>query len=182
MRIIAGKFKGRRLQTPSNNNIRPTTDRMRETLFNLIGHGPAASYYQGHVLDLFAGTGALGLEALSRGAKHVTFVENDRNAAQLIRRNIDLCQASACSSLLIQDACHLSRPRHDYTTIFMDPPYHKDLLTPTVGTLLDNGYITEQTLIVAEKSVDDDFNLPPALQLLKERKYGASHMMLISHL
>ena len=140
MRIIAGKFRGRKLQSPRGADIRPTSDRLRETLFDIIGPRISASV----LLDIFAGTGAVGLEALSRGAQEVVFVEQNRDACLLIHQNLKRCDLTAGYRLLEQDAFralrHLGRQGFTADWIFADPPYrwqpYADLLEVIFGDRL----------------------------------------------
>jgi 16S rRNA (guanine(966)-N(2))-methyltransferase RsmD len=133
VRIIAGRFKGRHLIAPKGSAIRPTSDSLRETLFNVLGDAPVNA----RVLDAYAGTGALGLEALSRGARHVTFVERDRRAAQLIARNVRACGAEdACAIIradfaVPQSYAHVPAWARDrFDLVLLDPPYDEpDLAT-----------------------------------------------------
>ena len=169
MRIIGGEFRGRRLASVGKGDegahLRPTSDRVRESLFNILnGYDlPRGA----RVLDLFAGTGALGLEALSRGAEAVTFVENGRVALGLLRENIALCRAEA--AVITQDARRLGKgAAHDL--IFLDPPYGKALGEAALSAALEGGWIAPGALVVWEESAAV---VPPAgLRLLDERRYG----------
>ena len=169
MRIIGGEFRGRRLASVGKGDagahLRPTSDRVRESLFNILnGYDlPRGA----RVLDLFAGTGALGLEALSRGAEAVTFVENGRVALGLLRENIALCRAEA--TVITQDARRLGAGNpHDL--VFLDPPYGKALGEAALSAALEGGWIAPGALVVWEESAAV---VPPAgLRLLDERRYG----------
>jgi len=132
MRIIAGRFRGRRLKGPEGLDLRPTSDRLRETLFDILGPGVDGSI----VLDVFAGTGGIGLEAISRGARQVVFVESNKEAVRLIRSNISLCGVSSDYRILQGDAFSmlrsLARERFTADIVFLDPPYdwgpYRDLI------------------------------------------------------
>ena len=124
MRIVAGKHKGVRLDVPDGSATRPTADRARENLFNILAHGVYAEKLRGgRVLELFAGTGALGLEALSRGAAHCTFVETGRPALAALRTNIAKCRVEDRSKVDTADAFHLGRQSKPYDILLLDPPY-----------------------------------------------------------
>jgi 16S rRNA (guanine(966)-N(2))-methyltransferase RsmD len=119
MRIVAGAFKGRRLRAPAGRDVRPTSDRLRETLFNVLGPGIAGA----RVLDGYAGTGALGLEALSRGAAAVTFVERNPRALRLVEANVAICGAGAASRIVAGDFVRVTLPAHGFDLVLLDPPY-----------------------------------------------------------
>jgi 16S rRNA (guanine966-N2)-methyltransferase len=179
MRIVGGRWRGRRLVAPSGEATRPTADRVRQALFDILMHAPWAepdAVVGVRVLDAFAGTGALGLEALSRGAAHATFVETDPAALQALRRNIKACDAEAISDVLTREvrlipgpaspgagegACHL---------IFLDPPYRQQLIRQSLELLAARGWIGEDALIVAETARDES---APTAPILVERIYGA---------
>ena len=173
MRIIAGRFRGRRL-TPvgkgdAGAHLRPTADRVRESLFNVLA---AYGGLDGaRVLDLFAGTGALGLEALSRGAAHVTFVESGRVAQGLIRRNVELTGSRAQTALLRADA---TRPGHNpgqaFDLVFLDPPYGKGLGERALAAAKAGGWIAPGALAVCEEGAA--MPPPPGCTTLDERRYG----------
>jgi len=169
VRIIGGDFRGRRLASVGKGDagahLRPTSDRVRESLFNILNGYDMPR--DARVLDLFAGTGALGLEALSRGAEAVTFVENGRVSLGLLRENIALCRAEA--AVITQDARRLGKGNpHDL--VFLDPPYGKALGEAALSAALEGGWIAPGALVVWEESA---VVVPPAgLRLLDERRYG----------
>ena len=173
MRIIGGEFRGRRLadlgKGDSDAHLRPTADRVRESLFNILGSFdvlPGA-----RVLDLFAGTGALGLEALSRGAASVTFVENGRVALGLLRQNIALCKAEAKTQVIARDARRLgSCPGAGFDLVFLDPPYGKALGEAALAAELAGGWIAPGATVVWEESAT--ITPPDGLSLVEERHYG----------
>lgn len=146
MRVIAGRFKGRTLKTPTWDGIRPTSDRLRETLFNVL----APDVPGARVLDVYAGTGAVGLEALSRGARDVTFVEADRRAVALIRENLARCAVSEGCAIVARDAAEALRrgPVDRFDIVFLDPPY----ATPSRDTVVDlaAAHVTEAGVLVLE--------------------------------
>lgn len=171
MRIIAGDFRGRRLHPPKSDRIRPTIDRVREAIFNII----AAEIPEARVLDLFAGTGAMGLEALSRGAALSVFVDQGSEAVRLIRENIKLCGAEDRSQILQEPVLsavrHLAGRGERFDLIFMDPPYGKGLIEKALE-ILDTVAHTD-TLIVAEHHVKDEAPTNPGIWTKeRERRYG----------
>lgn len=180
MRIIAGQWRGLKLADVGEGDaaahLRPTSDRVRESLFNIIGNqGGQSPLVEARVLDLFAGTGALGLEALSRGAKHVTFVDDGAKAQKLVRQNIDKCRAGEATTLLRGNACDLG-PNKDapFDVVFLDPPYGKGLGDRALTSALKNGWVASDALIVWEENSPQ---LPPPGFFLKEhRKFGDTHI------
>lgn len=183
MRIIAGKFRGRALTSVGKGDLaahlRPTTDRVRESLFNVLCSGrfgdPITDY---RILDLFAGTGALGLEALSRGASHVTLVDDGRKSGELIRKNIQICQAIDDTTVLKTDATRLGQnPEAAYDLIFMDPPYGKDLGQIAIKAALSGGWIASDAIIVWEDN--KPMIAPDTFIQLDSRKYGDTYITLM---
>ncbi|MFC7048536.1 16S rRNA (guanine(966)-N(2))-methyltransferase RsmD [Emcibacter nanhaiensis] len=179
MRLIAGKYKGRRLQAPSGKHIRPTTDRMRETLFNLLQNSIGLEFDGLEVLDAFAGTGALGLEALSRGAAHVTFADKDRRSLLLVKENIALLKAEEQCRCLGMDAIRLPVPDHPYGLVFLDPPYHKNLIWPTIDNLLTKDALADGCVLVTECAGDEQPDLPEGFEELMSRTYGDSKITVL---
>ena len=179
MRIIAGEFRGRALASVGKGDagahLRPTTDRVRESLFNVLGH--LIDFDGLRVLDLFAGTGALGLEALSRGAGHVTFVDDGRVAQGLIRKNIDLTRSTDRTDLIRRDATRLGEnPGAPYDLIFLDPPYGKGLGQKAIAALA-NGWIADDAPIVWEENTP--MAAPVGFDLHDSRKYGDTYISLM---
>lgn len=158
MRIIAGRFRGRALAAVGKGDpaahLRPTTDRVRESLFSILSGGRFGTPIDGaRVLDLFAGTGALGLEALSRGAAAATFVENGHKALGLLRENIRLCDAAAETEIVKRDATRLPAcTGAPFSLVFLDPPYGKGLGNKALQTAKDMGWLAPGALIVFEES------------------------------
>ena len=175
MRIIGGDFGGRRLASVGKGDagahLRPTSDRVRESLFNMLAGGFGDPCDGAQVLDLFAGTGALGLEALSRGAEHVTFVENGRISLKLLRQNIGICRAENEARVIQRDARKLGDcPGTPATLVFLDPPYGKQMGEAALAAALAGGWIADEALIVWEESAE--ITPPEGLTLLDERRYG----------
>lgn len=177
MRIIAGQFRGRALASVGKGDmgahLRPTTDRVRESLFSVLTH--LGVIPQARVLDLFAGTGALGLEALSRGAGHVSFVDDGRAAGALIRKNIDLTQSRDQTDLIRRDATRLGPcVGAPYDLVFLDPPYGKGLGEKALEAARTGGWLAQDAWIVWEESLP--MPPPPGFTLQDTRKYGETHI------
>ncbi len=180
MRIIGGKYKGRKLQHPSSSHIRPTTDRMRETLFNILSHGTGNGFSDARILDIFAGTGALGLEALSRGAAHVTFVEKDRRSQEIIKKNIAELHAENITSLKPIDAKKIKNFKTTFDYIFMDPPYYKSLIAPLLQTIESEGLLQKDGIIIIEYASSENLEIPKFYNILKEKSYGQAKIMILN--
>ncbi|MDU8927624.1 16S rRNA (guanine(966)-N(2))-methyltransferase RsmD [Alisedimentitalea sp. MJ-SS2] len=185
MRIIGGNFRGRALASVGKGDagahLRPTTDRVRESLFNVLTGGRFGDpITDARVLDLFAGTGALGLEALSRGASHVTFVDDGRKSNNLIRQNIAICQAQKTTKLIRRDARKLPAcPTDPFDLIFLDPPYGKSLGEKALQTALANGWVAPESLIVWEENTA--ITPPECVTLLDDRHYGDTTIFLLEY-
>lgn len=175
MRIIGGQMRGRPLAPPRSGRVRPTTDRMRETLFNLLTHGAPLDLEGARVADVFAGTGALGLEALSRGAAHVTFVDNDAASLAILNENIDRLDVRDLSRVLRQDARRLSPTDTPFDLLFLDPPYGKGLVAPTLAALKTGGWIRPGSIVVIETEAELGLAFD-SLTLLKERVMGQARI------
>lgn len=175
MRIVAGIWRGRTLLAPPGTATRPTADRVRQALFDMLLHAPWGGrelIEDAHVLDVFAGTGAFGLEALSRGAAHATFIEHDRAALAALRANITACGAEARCTILALNA--LAAPPGDAAALaFLDPPYRSGLIQPTLAHLRATGRIAPGSVVIAETARDEP---PPASDLLAERAHGAARI------
>ena len=175
MRIIAGTWRGRHLITPGDDRIRPTSDRVRGAIFNILAHGIDGVELEGaHVIDLFAGSGALGLEALSRGAAHCTFVEADAEARTLLSRNIALLDFDAGSEVLVANATRLGAAggRQPASLAFLDPPYGKGLAEPALAALADGGWLAPKAVAVVEGKAGDAIAWPSGYDVLDVRRWG----------
>jgi len=175
VRIIAGKHRGRALASVGKGDaaahLRPTSDRVRESLFNVLAGGYGDPAQGARVLDIFAGTGALGLEALSRGAATVSFIENGRKALGLLHQNIALCRTEDQTWIFKADARRPGvNPGAPHDLVFLDPPYGKGLGEAALAAALVGGWIAESALIVWEESAG--ITPPDGFQLIEERKYG----------
>ena len=185
MRIIGGRLRGLGL-TPVGKgdaaaHLRPTSDRVRENLFNLLEGGRFGDPIRdAEVLDLFAGTGALGLEALSRGAAHITFVENGRAGARLLSSNIAKAQTEAETRILRRDATRLgSNDRASASLVFLDPPYGKGLGAAALTSARIGGWIAEGALIVWEENAEAA--PPEGFEKLDARRYGDTWLTFLRH-
>ena len=180
MRIIGGAFRGRRLASLGKGDeaarLRPTSDRVRESLFNILS---GLGVIEGaRVLDLFAGTGALGLEALSRGAAEAVFVENGRVAQRILRENIALCRVGDRARVLARDARKTgANPEAPFTLVFLDPPYGKGLGETALEAALAGGWIAPGALIVWEEG--GSVTLPAGLRQVDERRYADTVLRLL---
>ncbi|MGF1639864.1 MAG: 16S rRNA (guanine(966)-N(2))-methyltransferase RsmD [Rhodospirillales bacterium] len=177
MRIVAGRLRGRPLRVAAGTHVRPTADRVREAVFNILEHGLAWAGFEGAtVLDVFAGSGACGLEALSRGCRRATFVDHDGTALLGIRRNATALGEARSITLLELDATRLPPPPRTAGTpallAFLDPPYETGLATPALQGLAARGWITAGAVCVVEVAAREPLILPPGFALADERTYG----------
>lgn len=176
MRVVAGRLRGRALAVPRDMSIRPTSDRVRQAVFDILEHGIDGFSLQGiRVFDLFAGTGALGIEAISRGALSCLFVDNDAAARALIRENITTLGLGGVTRVLRSDATALgvSTNRNTFSLIFLDPPYGKGLGEQALISARDDGWLEPGAIIVAEEAAASPIVLPgPDFELIGTRRYG----------
>ena len=167
-RVIGGQWKGRKLKFFEVEGLRPSLDRVRETVFNWL-HGEVRG---ARCLDLFAGSGAIGIEALSRGAAHVDFVELNKKASRQLETNLGLLEADD-GDVWHQDAnLFLANQHQPYDIIFLDPPFHKGLAQEIVSKLAQTNFIQQDTLIYLEIEQDLELKLPDSWELLKDKKAG----------
>lgn len=181
MRVIGGERRGKKLIAPEGDNTRPTSDRTRESLFNVLLNGiwPKESeiaFHEACFLDVFAGSGAVGIEALSRGAASATFIETDVGALRCIRENVRACDMADRADIRSTDATALPKAITPFPLFFMDPPYRKDLIVPTLQALLDEDWITEGSIGVIETAKKDSIKLPDFCSVLKEKTYGIARL------
>jgi 16S rRNA (guanine966-N2)-methyltransferase len=175
VRIVGGRFRGRALAAPAGLLTRPTSDRVRESLFNILAHGIDGLEIEGaRVLDLFAGTGALGIEALSRGAAYCLFVEDNADARGIIRENIESLGLTGASKLWRRDATKLglAAPMQPFQLLFADPPYGKGLGELALKAAADGGWLSPGAVCVLEETADAGPALPAAFAVLDRRVYG----------
>ncbi len=174
MRIVGGRFRGTHLAAPKSQAIRPTSDRLRESLFNILAHGLGDPVDGARVLDLFSGTGALGLEALSRGARFCLFVEEAAEARGLIHANIEALHATGITKLWRRDATKLGRctPMEPFDLAFLDPPYGRGLGDAALAAMVAGGWMKPGALVVLEESADAPPSLPNDLDIVDHREQG----------
>ncbi len=196
MRIVGGRLRGRRLEAPAGTTLRPTADRTREALFNILcqgkldwrpnraAGGASNPLTAARALDAFAGTGALGLEALSRGAGFVTFMENQAAALNACRRNIDALDESAQTGpaqteLLRGDVLRPPKAKVPCELVLMDPPYNQDLAPPALAALHRAGWLAPGALAAVELMAKEPFIPPEGFEILDERKYGKARLVFL---
>lgn len=181
MRIVAGRHRGRRLLAPPGETVRPTSDRAREALFNILSHGQLAAegipFAGAAVLDVFAGTGALGLEALSRGAAEAAFVEQDREALATLRQNIAALGEAPRSRIVPGDATRPPSAPLAYALAFLDPPYRSGLAAAALTALDAAGWLTPDALAIVELAAREHLAPPAGFNLVDERMYGATRLL-----
>jgi 16S rRNA (guanine966-N2)-methyltransferase len=182
MRVVAGRFRGRALVTPEGMSIRPTSDRVRESVFNILAHGAGDFSLAGQrVIDLFAGTGALGIEAVSRGAAYCLFVEDAAEARALIRRNVEALGLTGETRIFRRDATDLGPAgnREPYGLAFLDPPYGKGLAEKALASLRDGGWLTPGALLVVEEAKAAEFVSPVCFEELERRAYDDTEFVFL---
>lgn len=186
MRIISGKHRGRRISMHDKTEIRPTSGRTREAIFNILTHGSFGRDGESpligkRVVDIFCGTGGLGLEALSRGAAHVTFVDRDPRSLKLARENIEHFKEEDASHIIRSDSTQLPPASYPCTVAFADPPYNKGQATPALKSLKANGWLEPEAIVVLEISVHENVEIPEGYAVLDERKYGNSKVLILQN-
>jgi 16S rRNA (guanine966-N2)-methyltransferase len=180
MRIVAGRFRGRPLAAPGDGRTRPTSDRVRESVFNVLEHGiPDFTLAGARVLDLFAGTGALGLEALSRGAAFCLFVEEDAAARGLIRRNVEALGLGGITKVFRRDATDMGPAgnRGGFDLVFLDPPYEQDLARRALASAAAGGWLAPGAVAVIEEARRATIALPPGFAPLQQRAWGDTQVL-----
>jgi len=182
MRVVGGRFRGRPLAAPRSHDIRPTSDRLRESLFNILVHGYDLPRDGTRVLDLFAGTGALGIEAISRGAATAMFVETGVEGRGLIRRNMETLGLNGVARILRRDATDLGPAGTiaPFDLVFLDPPYGKGLGEKALVSAAAGGWLKPGALCVLEERAAVDVALPPDFRLLDRRDTGDSQLVFAS--
>ena len=183
MRIVAGRHRGRRLVAPEGLAVRPTADRTREALFNILGQGRGGGpppLEGARVLDAFAGTGALGLEARSRGAGFVTFMESQPAALAALERNIDSLAERAHAQALRADVLRPPKAEAPADIVLMDPPYGQGLAEPALEALAATGWVGADTIVVVELMAKEPFAAPPGFAVTDQRKYGKARLVFLA--
>jgi 16S rRNA (guanine966-N2)-methyltransferase len=178
MRIVGGEFRGRSLATPKSNDIRPTIDRTRESLFNIISHVYPEALDGTRVIDLFAGTGAVGLEAVSRGCRQALFVENGVEGRGLLWENIDALGLHGRAKILRRDATQLGQPgtMEPFHFLFADPPYGQGLGEKAMSAAHEGGWLAPGALAILEERSDVAISVAPVFHLLESRIFGDTRM------
>jgi 16S rRNA (guanine966-N2)-methyltransferase len=182
LRIIAGALKGKRLYSVRNRSIRPTADKLRESMFNILSQRVPDAV----VLDLFAGTGALGIEALSRGAASVVFIDNRKEALSVLKRNINSCMLDQKANIvkwnIRQNLNCIKSQKHHFDLIFLDPPYDNNLIKPTLFNLDKSHSLKKGACIVVEHSLFEPIPTDLfAFDLLDQRKYGKTLVSFLNY-
>ena len=183
MRIVSGKLRGRNIETPSGRGTRPTSDQTRESVFNILKHAEWAPPIDGAIVaDIFAGSGALGLEAISRGAAFCLFAETEPKARAAIRANIEKMKLSEDTRLHRYDATKLKiapgNMRGKFTHIFIDPPYNKGLWKPVLRRLSQQNLLAENGVIIMEESVEAELE-PIGYEILEDKEWGAARVLFL---
>lgn len=178
MRVVGGEFRGRTLAGPNGSDIRPTTDRTRESLFNVLTHAYPDVLPGARVLDLFAGTGALGIEALSRGAAFCLFVDSGAQARALLRRNVEALALQGRTKIFRRDAADLGDTGAiaPFTLIFADPPYRKGLGGKALAAARAGGWLAPEALCVVEEAAGAPFDPGPGFVAVDERAHGETSL------
>jgi 16S rRNA (guanine966-N2)-methyltransferase len=181
MRVVSGRLRGRPLAGPRTSGIRPTSDRLRETLFNILWHAYGLPQPETRVLDLFAGTGALAIEAISRGAAYALFVEASVEGRGIIRTNIEALGLTGVTRILRRDATDLGRAGTiaPFDLIFCDPPYGKGLGEKSLASAAAGGWLKPGALCVLEERADAVVELPPSFVALDRREVGDSQIQFV---
>ena len=184
MRVVGGRLRGRNLATPTSREIRPTADRLRESLFNILVHAYANPVEGARVLDLFAGTGALGIEAISRGAGFALFVDNGAEARALLRNNVEALGLGGVTKVFRRDATELgpAHPVEPFSLVFLDPPYGKGLAVKALASLRDGGWLTKEALLVVEEAKAAAFTAPERFVELERRAYDDTEFVFLKPL
>jgi 16S rRNA (guanine966-N2)-methyltransferase len=183
MRITGGNLRGRNLVAPMDASVRPTSDKVRQAIFNILAHndfGIGFTLDGARVCDLFAGTGALGIEALSHGAAFALLVDDSADSRALIRTNVEALQLTGATKIWRRDATDLgpmaAGSGGPFELAFLDPPYRKDLVAPALAALRSGGWLTENALIIAETGEDETVSAPDGFEKLDERVYGDTRL------
>ena len=181
MRVIGGRLRGRAIASPASQAIRPTQDRLRESLFNILMHAYGNPLDGARVLDLFAGTGALGIEAVSRGAAFVLFVDNGAEARALLRRNVEALGLGGVTKVYRRDATRLgpAHPMEPFALAFLDPPYGQGLAEKALASLRDGGWLMPGALVVVEEAKAAGFTAPEGFEELDRRAYDDTEFVVL---
>ena len=182
MRVVGGKLRSRPIAAPKSAAIRPTADRLREALFNILIHGYGDPVTGARVLDLFAGTGALGIEALSRGAAYVLFVDEGAEARALLRENTQNLGLAGVTRIFRRDATRLgpAHPVEPFTLAFLDPPYGKGLAGQALASAREGGWLVPGGIVVVEEAVASGFKAPEGYDEQERRAYDDTEFVILT--
>ena len=184
MRITGGQFRGRALFEPADNRVRPTSDKVRQAIFNILAHHAFEGFTLdgAKVIDVFAGSGALGIEALSRGAEHVLFIDDSAESRAIIRKNVEALNLTGATKIWRRDAAALgplgAGAGGPFNLAFLDAPYRKGLTAKALAGLAAGGWLAPRALIVAETAADEHIEAPLELTLLDARDYGDTRLQI----
>jgi 16S rRNA (guanine966-N2)-methyltransferase len=183
MRIVGGCLRGRALAAPKSAAIRPTADRLRESLFNILVHAYGDPVTGARVLDLFAGTGALGLEAMSRGAAFALFVDDGAEARALIRANVEQLGLGGATRVFRRDATRLgpAHPVEPFSLVFADPPYGLGLAEKALAAAREGGWLAPDALVVVEEAVEAKFTAPEGFEGMERRGYDDTELIILRY-
>jgi 16S rRNA (guanine966-N2)-methyltransferase len=181
VRVVGGRLKGRNLASPSSSEIRPTADRLRESVFNILVHAYDDPIEGARVLDLFAGTGALGIEAVSRGAAFALFVDNGTEARALLRNNVEALGLGGVTKVYRRDATNLgpAHPVEPFSLALLDPPYAKGLAEKALASLRDGGWLIPGALVMVEEARAAGFVSPEGFEELERRAYDDTEFVFL---
>jgi 16S rRNA (guanine966-N2)-methyltransferase len=181
MRIVGGRLGGRTLASPRSHAIRPTADKLRESLFNILVHAYGDPVTGARVLDLFAGTGALGLEALSRGAAFALLVDDAAEARALLRENVAVLGLGGVSRIFRRDATRLgpAHPLEPFSLVFLDPPYGKGLAEKALVSAREGGWLVQGAMIMVEEAADAAYTAPTGFDELERRRYDDTQVVFL---
>jgi 16S rRNA (guanine966-N2)-methyltransferase len=186
LKIVGGKHRGRSIATPEGMTTRPTSNRARESLFNILMHANwrddgTSPLVDARVLDAFAGSGALGIEALSRGAAHASFLDNDATAIRLIGENLRKIGEAANAKVIRADATRPPPSREGCNLVLLDPPYRSGLAAPALAALADAGWVAPDAVATVELASTEDIVPPTDFETIDERRYGAAKIVILRH-
>jgi 16S rRNA (guanine966-N2)-methyltransferase len=181
MRIVGGRLRGRSLAAPKSQSVRPTADRLRESLFNILVHAYGDPVADKRVLDLFAGTGALGLEAMSRGAAFALFIDDGAEARALMRDNVAMLGLGGTTRIFRRDATRLgpAHPIEPFSLVFLDPPYRHGLAERALTSAREGGWLRPDALVVVEEAADAGFKAPQGFEELERRQYDDTELIFL---
>ncbi|HVV63097.1 MAG TPA: 16S rRNA (guanine(966)-N(2))-methyltransferase RsmD [Pseudolabrys sp.] len=181
MRVVGGRLRSRPLAAPKSDAVRPTADRLREALFNILVHAYGDPVAGARVLDLFAGTGALGIEAISRGAAFALFVDEGVEARALLRDNIETLGLGGVTRIFRRDATRLGKahPLDPFSLVFLDPPYGRQLAEKALASAREGGWLAADALVVVEEAADANFIAPDGFSELERRRYDDTEFVFL---